>query len=129
LHEESDGTQRLFELLGPWQNVLEQGYTLVVDELNASMHTLMVRKLVESFQHPEINKSGAQLIFTTHDTNLLDPSLLRRDQIWFTEKDGEGASHLYSLQDYHPRKGEALEKGYLLGRYGSIPFLGEMAFR
>ena len=70
---------------------------------------------------------NAQLIFTTQDTNLLDTGLLRRDQVWFTEKDDQGKSHLYPLTDYKPRKNENLERGYLQGRYGAVPFLGSLA--
>ncbi len=121
---ESAGTRRLFSLLGPWHDVLERGITLFVDEFEASMHPLLTRKLLMMICGPE-NTSGAQLIFTTHNTNLLDSSLLRRDQIWFTEKDHGGATHLYPLSDYRPRKDESLQKGYLAGRYGAIPLLNE----
>jgi AAA15 family ATPase/GTPase len=90
------------------------------------MHPLLVRAIVEMFHNPAVNKNNAQLIFNTHDTTLLDNALFRRDQIWFTEKDQNGATHLYSLLDYSPRKGESLAKGYLQGRYGAIPFLGDV---
>jgi hypothetical protein len=125
LGEESNGTQRLFALSGPLADVLENGWTLFVDELDASLHPLLVRYLVELFHNQKINPKGAQLIFNTHDTTLMDCCLFRRDQIWFIEKDRQGCSHLYPLLDYSPRKDEALAKGYLLGRYGAIPFLGE----
>jgi len=125
LEEESNGTQRLFALSGPLADVLENGWTLFVDELDASLHPLLVRYLVELFHNPRFNPKGAQLIFNTHDTTLMDCCLFRRDQIWFIEKDRQGCSHLYPLLDYSPRKDEALAKGYLLGRYGAIPFLGE----
>lgn len=125
LEEESNGTQRLFALSGPLAEVLENGWTLFVDELDASLHPLLVRYLVELFHNPQINPKGAQLIFNTHDTTLMDCCLFRRDQIWFVEKDRQGCSHLYPLLDYSPRKDEALAKGYLLGRYGAIPFLSE----
>jgi uncharacterized protein len=125
LEDESSGTQRLFALSGPLAEVLENGWTLFVDELDASLHPLLVRYLVELFHNPQMNPKGAQLIFNTHDTTLMDGCLFRRDQIWFVEKDRQGCSHLYPLLDYSPRKGEALAKGYLLGRYGAIPFLGE----
>ena len=125
LEEESSGTQRLFALSGPLADVLENGWTLFVDELDASLHPLLVRYLVELFHNPQVNPKGAQLIFNTHDTTLMDCCLFRRDQIWFVEKDRLGCSHLYPLLDYSPRKDEALAKGYLLGRYGAIPFLGE----
>jgi AAA15 family ATPase/GTPase len=125
LEEESSGTQRLFTLSGPLADVLENGWTLFVDELDTSLHPLLVRYLVELFHNPQMNPKGAQLIFNTHDTTLMDCCLFRRDQIWFVEKDRQGCSHLYPLLDYSPRKDEALAKGYLLGRYGAIPFLGE----
>lgn len=125
LDEESKGTQRFFALSAPLVEVLENGWTLFVDELDASLHPLLVRYLVELFHNPQINPKGAQLIFNTHDTTLMDGSLFRRDQIWFVEKDRQGCSHLYPLLDYSPRKDEALAKGYLLGRYGAIPFLSE----
>lgn len=123
LGDESMGTRNLLFLTGPVLDILEKGMTLVVDELDSSLHPLLVRRLVELFQTPTINKLGAQLIFTTHDTSLLDPELFRRDQIWFVEKDVEQASRLYPLSDFSPRKKEALEHGYLMGRYGALPFL------
>ncbi|MCK4626388.1 MAG: AAA family ATPase [Phycisphaerae bacterium] len=122
--DESDGTQRFFELVGHWMGVASQGGSMFVDELEASLHPLLTRKLIEFFQDPNINIKNAQLIFATHDTTLLDPELFRRDQIWFTEKDKKGTSRLYSLWDYTPRKGEAMQKGYLAGRYGAVPILG-----
>jgi uncharacterized protein len=123
LHEESQGTQRLFGLIAPLTEVLKKGQTLVVDELDSSLHTLLVRQLVSLFHSTETNPLGAQLIFTTHDTALLDTGLFRRDQIWLTEKDDHQATRLYPLTDFSPRKGEAIERGYLAGRYGGIPFL------
>jgi hypothetical protein len=125
IKEESSGTQRYFALSAPLYDVLENGWTLFVDELDSSLHPLLVRYIVELFHNPQINPKGAQLVFNTHDTTLMDSSLFRRDQIWFVEKDRQGCSHLYPLLDYSPRKDEALAKGYLLGRYGAIPFLGE----
>ena len=77
------------------------------------------------FQSRETNPNGAQLVFNTHDTSILGTGLLRRDQVWFLEKDQGGVSHIYSLLEFSPRKDESLEKGYLKGRYGAIPFLGE----
>jgi AAA15 family ATPase/GTPase len=123
LDAESRGTQQLFEIARRWIDVLERGDVLVVDELDSSMHPLLVRSLVELFHDPQINRHGAQLIFNTHDVTLLDQALFRRDQIWFTEKDREGATHLYPLLEFSPRKEEALAKGYLQGRYGAIPFI------
>ena len=125
LTDESNGTMNLFLFATQLFRTLNEGQAICVDELDASKHPLLVRSLVELFHNREINKKNAQLIFNTHDTSLLDQTLFRRDQIWFTEKDGVGASHLYSLLDYSPRKGESLAKGYLQGRYGAIPFLGD----
>ena len=125
LQEESSGTQRLFYLAGPIMDMLDKGRTLIVDELDSSLHPLLVRRLVELFHNPEINSKGAQLIFSTHDTSLLDRELFRRDQIWFVEKDRDQASKLYPLSDFSPRNKEALERGYLLGRYGALPFFSE----
>lgn len=125
IEEESHGTQRYFALSGPLYDVLENGWTLFVDELDASLHPLLVRYLVGLFHNPKTNQKGAQLIFNTHDTTLMDCCLFRRDQIWFVEKDRKGCSHLYPLLDFRPRKDEALAKGYLMGRYGAIPFISE----
>jgi AAA15 family ATPase/GTPase len=123
--EESHGTQKLFAYAGPILDVLKDGKILVVDELDSSLHQKMVRFLINLIQNSDLNKNNAQLIFTTHNTSLLDTDLFRRDQIWFMEKDQEHASRLYPLTDFSPRKGEALERGYLLGRYGALPFFGE----
>lgn len=124
LVDESNGTRNLLFLAGPILNILRKGLTLVIDELDTSLHTLLVRELVRLFHRPEINIGGAQLIFTTHDTSLLDASnLFRRDQVWFVEKNRDQASTLVSLSEFSPRKKEALERGYLMGRYGGVPFL------
>lgn len=124
--EESSGTRRLLLLAGPVLNILQQGQTLIIDELDASLHTLLLREIVRLFHDPAGSPNGAQLIFTTHDTSLLDaPGLFRRDQVWFVEKDAEQASSLVALLEFSPRKNEALERGYLMGRYGGVPFLGE----
>lgn len=123
--DESDGTQKLFEFTGGWLRALDLGATLFVDELDRSLHPYMTRFLVELF-HSQKNDKNSQLIFTTHDTTLLDTDLLRRDQIWFVEKDEQRSSRFYSLLEYSPRKDEALERGYLKGRYGAIPFIGSI---
>jgi len=124
IDDESNGTRILVFLAGPILSILANGQTLVIDELDTSLHTLLVRELVRLFHRPEVNKKGAQLIFTTHDTSLLDaPDLFRRDQIWLFEKDIDQASSLVALAEFSPRKNEALGKGYLIGRYGGIPFL------
>jgi hypothetical protein len=127
LDDESDGTQRYFRLAGPCLNALAAGATLLVDELNNNLHPVLCRRLIELFLSPEHNPKGAQLVFTTHDTSLLDHSLFRRDQIWFTEKDARGGTNLYPLSDYKVRLDEALQKGYLAGRYGAVPLIGRLA--
>ena len=124
--DESNGTRILVLLAAPLLDILDRGLTLVIDELDTSLHTLLVRELIRQFHRPDINKRGAQLIFTTHDTSLLDaPNLFRRDQIWLVEKDADQASALVALAEFSPRKQEALGKGYLIGRYGGIPFLNQ----
>ncbi len=124
LMDESAGTRMLLCLTGPVLDILRRGATLLVDELDTSLHTLLVRELVQLFHQPEVNTGGAQLIFTTHDTSLLDaPGLFRRDQIWLVEKNRDQASTLVPLLEFSPRKNEALERGYLMGRYGAVPFL------
>ncbi len=126
LMDESSGTRNLLFLTGPVLDILKKGLTLVIDELDTSLHSLLVRELVRLFHRPEVNTGGAQLIFTTHDTSLLDaPGLFRRDQVWFVEKDQDQVSGLVALAEFSPRKNEALERGYLLGRYGGVPFLDE----
>ena len=91
---------------------------------NSALHPLVSRELIRLFSSPATNPSRAQLIFTTHDTNLLSGGLLRRDQIWFTEKGPIGATHLYALSDIKIRANDNLERGYLMGRFGAIPFVG-----
>jgi uncharacterized protein len=125
--EESAGTVAYFSLLGLVFTALLTGGVLCVDELDASLHPLLALEIVRLFNDEKRNPNGAQLIFNTHDTNLLDNTVLRRDQIWFTEKDDQGATHLYPLSDFAPRKNENVKRGYLQGRFGAIPFLGEFA--
>lgn len=130
LASESAGTVALLGLAPSVVDTLRRGGVLCIDELEASMHPTLALRLVLMFNDPARNPYGAQLVFTTHDTHLLgtvvgEPAL-RRDQVWFTEKDDSGATHLYPLTEFHPRKEENLERGYLQGRYGAIPFLGEL---
>lgn len=122
---ESAGTKNLFAMAGPLLNALATGQTAVIDELETSMHPLMVRELLKLFFSENENPTNAQILFTTHNPLLLDPTLLRRDQVWFADKDDEGVAHLYPLTDYQPRKGESLVRGYLSGRYGAVPFVPE----
>ncbi len=125
LGQESVGTQRFFSRIGLWMNAINSGTVLVVDEIEASMHPLLTRHLIEMMQDQIINKNHAQLIFTTHDTGLLDLKLLRRDQIWFAEKDENSMqTDVYALTEFSPRKDENIAKGYMQGRYGAIPFIG-----
>ena len=129
LSSESAGTLKMFALYPELQEVLQNGGVFYIDELNARLHPLLVRNFVLTFLNPEINVNHAQLIFTTHDTWQLSNQLLRRDEIWFTEKDEAGVSTLYSLADFvdedgsRIRKDESYEKNYLLGKYGAIPSL------
>lgn len=129
LEEESDGTLKMFALYPALQDTLESGGVLFVDELNARLHPLLVRGFLITFLNPETNPNHAQLVFTTHDSWQLSNNLLRRDEIWFTEKEQSGVSTLYSLADFVDedgskiRKDESYEKNYLLGKYGAIPTL------
>ncbi len=125
--DESSGTSKFFALTGPILDVLENGYTLVVDELDSKLHSNLVCKIVSLFNSKELNKKNAQLIFNTHDTNLLSSGLFRRDQIWFTNKDKFGEAKLYSLANFKSdevRKTEPFEDNYIMGKYGAVPFLG-----
>lgn len=124
-YEESAGTRRFFSLIGPWTDILDNGHTVFVDEIETSLHPVLVKELLKLLLCSKNNPKGAQVVFTTHNPILLDGSLMRRDQVWFTEKSPVGATHLYPLTDYQPRKDEALAKGYLAGRYGAIPFMPE----
>lgn len=120
---ESDGTKLLFAYGPIIMEALEKGRTIVVDELDNSLHPSLVRYLIELFNDTSVNKNGAQLIFNSHDISLLDLDLFRRDQIYFVEKDNDtGITDVYSLADFSPRKSENIQKGYLQGRYGAIPF-------
>lgn len=129
LSMESAGTLKMFALYPELQDVLEKGSVFFIDELNARLHPLLVRNFLLTFLNPEINTRHAQLIFTTHDTWQLSNQLLRRDEVWFTEKDEQGISKLYSLADFVDesgakiRKDESYEKNYLIGKYGAIPTL------
>jgi hypothetical protein len=127
MNEESKGTQNLFAFAAPWIDTLENGRVLLIDEFESSLHTHIVRNLLRTINSKTMNPNNAQLVFTTHSTSLLDNDIFRRDQIWFAEKN-KGATNLYSLYDFKPRKGEAIEKGYLHGKYGAIPFIGDVKF-
>lgn len=124
IEDESAGTVQLLSILPPIAVALGLGTVVVIDEFGSRLHTRAAEMILSLFNSKETNPKGAQLIVATHDTNLLNAKGLRRDQVWFTEKDPEGATHLYPLTDIETRKGDNLEKGYLQGRYGAIPFAG-----
>ena len=109
-------------MAGPLVRALKEGQVLVIDELDARLHPIMTREIVSLFNTRETNPNHAQLIFTTQDTNLLDNSLFRRDQIWFTDKDRLGASHLYSLAEFNVRNDEAYERNYVKENMERYPF-------
>lgn len=124
MDDESEGTQKFFYTLGPILDTLENGKILLVDELDARLHPLLTREIVRMFNTPATNPHNAQLIFATHDAGLLGECLLRRDQIWFTEKNRLGATELYSLAEFKDERAEsAFDTRYLNGRYGGIPLL------
>ncbi len=132
LEDESKGTQTLFRIAMPLFRALTRGGLLLVDELESSLHPLVGLAIVRMFNSPECNPRNAQIVFTTHDTNLLGTTLgeppLRRDQVWFTEKGINGTTALYPLTNFKPRKTENMERGYLQGRYGAIPFMGDVSW-
>lgn len=129
LKNESEGTNKIIDLSGPIFDTLQLGKALIIDELDAKLHPLITMRIVELFNSPQSNPNNAQLIFATHDTNLLGEELFRRDQIWFTEKDEKEQTDLYSLYDFNlpdgskVRNDSNLEKNYIRGRYGAIPFI------
>ena len=126
---ESEGTNKIIDLSGPIFDTLKLGKALIVDELDAKLHPLITIRIVELFNSPESNPNNAQLIFATHDTNLLGEELFRRDQVWFTEKDQLEQTDLYSLYDFNlpdgskVRNDSNIERNYIRGRYGAIPFI------
>lgn len=124
LDRESEGTKKMFSYAKPILDALQTGRVFIIDEMSNSFHTNLSKAIVRLFNSRE-NTANAQLIFTTHDTSLLSPKLLRRDQIWFIDKDDEETSYLTPLTDYRPRGEEALEKNYLAGKYGAVPFIHE----
>jgi uncharacterized protein len=125
LDQESDGTQVLFSLAGPLIETLEEGYTMIVDELHNSLHPLALRHLVELFHNPSVNTKGAQLIFTSHDTSIISKGFMHRDQVWLVERQGKQGSHLYPLSDFNVRELDSFQKAYLSGRYGALPRIRE----
>lgn len=132
LSDESQGTQTWLALIWRALDVIESGSLLFVDELDSSLHPLLSAQLIGLFQDSETNPRGAQMIFTAHDTSLLGTALgrevLERDQVWFVQKEADGASKLFALSEFHPRKGENPERRYLAGAYGAIPNLSSTSF-
>lgn len=127
LSDESEGSQKMIALSGPMVDALENARVIVIDELDARLHPIISKQIIEIFNSGTVNQQNAQLIAATHDTNLLDKDLLRRDQIWFTEKNRYGASHLFSLTEYRVRNDASFEKDYILGKYGAIPLVGNIS--
>ena len=128
--EESEGTKKYFRLAGPILDTLEDGGVIIIDELEARLHPSLTKSIVQLFNTPKVNRKNAQLIFATHDTNLLSACMFRRDQIWFTEKRRDASTDLYSLAEYKLEKGKvrkdaSFEKDYIKGRYGAIPYVGD----
>ena len=124
LDEESDGTVRLLDFVPAFKSVISNKKVFVIDEIERSIHPLLIKELVQKFSLDE--KTKGQMIFTTHESNLLDQDFFRLDEIWFTEKNKDGSTDLYSLNDFKEHKTIDIKKGYLNGRYGSIPFLGNL---
>ena len=124
LSSESDGTVKLLNLLPAIYDVIHNRHVYVIDELERSIHPSLIKELVRKFSHDD--KSLGQLIFTTHESVLLDQNIFRQDEIWFAEKDNGGCTELYSLSQYREHKTIDIRKGYLEGRYGAIPFLGNL---
>jgi AAA15 family ATPase/GTPase len=126
---ESEGTKKIMDFSGPIFDTLNNGKTLIIDELDAKLHPLITIHIINLFNNPKTNPNGAQLLFATHDTNLLSTDIFRRDQVWFTEKDDVEQTDLYSLDDFvfpdgkKVRKDANLEKNYIAGRYGAIPYI------
>lgn len=129
---ESEGTKKLVHLSGYLWSALNFGRVLIIDEMDARLHPIITREIIKLFNSKKTNPKSAQLIIVTHDTNLLEQKIFRRDQIWFTEKNREGATDLYSLVEYKTKSGKVrndapLERDYIRGRYGAIPFIGDLS--
>jgi len=124
---ESEGTKKIFSLAGPLVETLQTGKVLFVDELDARLHPLITRAIIGLFNSNETNPNNAQIISATHDTNLLNKDIFRRDQIWFAEKDKFGATHLYSLVEYKVRNDASFGHDYIQGKYGAIPYIGDLS--
>jgi AAA15 family ATPase/GTPase len=125
--DESAGTRVWLALAAYVISGITLGSLIMVDEVDSSLHPKLSAALIQMFKDPSINKNGAQLVFTSHDVSLLgsliDEGILDRDEVWFTEKDRAGATTLFPLTDFQPRRGENFERAYLQGRYGAVPFV------
>lgn len=129
-NDESEGTKKFFCLSAPFIDTLKNGRILLVDELDASLHPMLTMSLISLFNNPSVNTKNAQLIFVTHDTNLLNQNIFHKSQIWFTEKDTFGATHLSSLAEFKNVRPEAdIKKQYIQGKFGAIPYLGTFSFQ
>ena len=124
LHDESDGTRRLIEYMPLLYAVIHDKMVYVIDEIERSIHPIMIKDIVRKLSESETAKG--QLIFTTHESGLLDQNIFRPDEIWFAQKDAEEATQLYPLSDFNIHKTANIENGYLNGRYGGIPFLSNL---
>lgn len=122
IHQESDGTQRIFDLLPTLISLRTSDNIFIIDEIDRSLHPLLVKEFFRLFSGMPTNHNS-QLIVTTHDTNLLNLRLLRKDEIWFIEKNVEGESCIYALEEFKPRYDKEIQKGYLIGRFGAIPVI------
>lgn len=120
--DESDGTKNLFSFAGPWLDTLDNGHVLVIDEIHDNLHPKLVQFLVKLFHSEKTNPNNAQLVFTTHETSILNSEMFRRDQIWFCDKDASKSTQLFPLTDFSPRTRENLEMAYLAGRFGALPY-------
>lgn len=130
LEDQSDGTRKLFSLASLWLDSLDKGQVLICDELNQNLHPNLVKLLVDFFNDKELNQNNAQLIFTTHETSILNQDVLRRDQIWFCDRDENLSTKIYPLSDFKPRKEhENIEDLYLSGRYGATPYFEKISFK
>ncbi|WP_455542946.1 AAA family ATPase [Intestinibacter sp.] len=131
LMQESNGVKKIFELIGPMVDILSEGKVIFYDELETSLHPMIVKRIIEMFLKKEINQNNSQLIFSTHDVNLLDLDIFRRDQIWITEKKtADKSTDLYSLSDLkNIRNDENIENGYIKGKYGGIPHMNKTIWK
>lgn len=130
LDDESDGTKKLFSFAGPWIDSLRSGRVLFIDELHDSLHPSIVKFLVKLFNNKQTNPKNAQLVFSTHETSILDQQVFRRDQVWFCHKEKDQSTCIYPLTDFSPKKSvENLEKAYLSGRYGALPLTSTLDFQ